>query len=76
MNGKEVDMEAMIPPNAIIKIIEGNKSMPIVSDIFNYMKLDQEQLKTGKSLKITVDGEDGGFVTPLNQGAKVEIYFE
>jgi len=75
MNGQLVEPDEFIIDRAEIVTSPGDNMPPTVSQLLEYLPLNPEEQK-GKSLKITVNGEPGGFTTPLSDGTTISIGFE
>jgi len=75
MNGQLVEPDEFIIDRAEIVTSPGDNMPPTVSQLLEYLPLNPEEQK-GKSLKITVNGEPGGFTTQLSDGTTISIGFE
>ena len=74
MNGQWVSPDEFLIDRAEIMMFPGEKVLPTVSHLLEYVPIQPHEQK-GKIIKIVVNGEPGGFTTPLSEGAKVSICF-
>ncbi|MBU1044690.1 MAG: rod shape-determining protein [Candidatus Omnitrophica bacterium] len=74
MNGQLVGPEEFIIDRAEIITSRGGILPPTVAQILERLPISIEDQR-GKQLKITVNGNPGGFTTPLSHGADISIDF-
>ncbi|MFA6217887.1 MAG: cell division FtsA domain-containing protein [Candidatus Omnitrophota bacterium] len=75
MNGQQVKLDEFLIDGADIKVYYVKKRQILLSDIFKYIDFDPYK-GFGKKIKILVNDSPAGFVTPLTEGAQVQILFE
>jgi cell division protein FtsA len=75
MNGQQVKLDEFLIDGADIKVYYVKKKQILLSDIFKYIDFDPYK-GFGKKIKILVNDSPAGFVTPLTEGARVQILFE
>ena len=71
-HGKTVTMDEPLTDGMDLKV-EGFKRMPILSDLFPYVKFPEE--KISGSLKISVNGQPAEFTTVLHPGDRLTATF-
>lgn len=74
MNGQLVSQDEFLIDRAEIVTRPGNNMPPTVSQVLEYLSFNLDEQK-GKRLKILVDGQPGGFTTPLREGTEIIIGF-
>ncbi|MFA5118620.1 MAG: cell division FtsA domain-containing protein [Candidatus Omnitrophota bacterium] len=75
MNGQQVKLDEFLIDGADIKVYYVKKRQILLSDIFKYIDFDPYK-GFGKKIRILVNDSPAGFVTPLTEGARVQILFE
>ncbi len=74
MNGQRVGPDEFIIDRAEINTSPGGVLPPTVAQVLECLPISIEEQR-GKQLKIMVDGNPGGFTTPLSNGTDVNIDF-
>ncbi len=74
MNGRLVDPDEFLIDRAEILTRPGENLPPTVSQVLEYLSFAPEEQK-GKLLKISVNGQPGGFTTQLSDGTEITISF-
>jgi cell division protein FtsA len=72
-NGQPVGPETILNDGDSIMVRQWSPAEMILSDVFTVYSLEGQP---GKRLKITLDGENAGFTTPLYAGCKIEFTWE
>jgi cell division protein FtsA len=75
VNGKKAELSERVFEGDDITVKEGPYENPILSDLFEFMDINREEL-VGKSIKLLVNGTPARFTTPLRDGNKVSIEFQ
>jgi cell division protein FtsA len=75
VNGKKAELSERVFDGDDITVKEGAYENPILSDLFEFMDINREEL-VGKSIKLFVNGTPARFTTPLREGNKVSIEFQ
>ncbi|MCQ6962927.1 rod shape-determining protein [Methanolobus chelungpuianus] len=74
VNGRKAELSERVLDGDDITIKEGIDESPILSDLFEFMDINREEL-VGKSIRLIVNGAPARFTTPLSDGNKVSIEF-
>lgn len=74
MNGQKVNPDEFLIDSAEIMTLPGEVVKPTVSNLLEYVPFSPGEQK-GKIIKIVVNGQPGGFTTPLSEGAEITIGF-
>jgi sulfur carrier protein ThiS len=75
VNGRKAELSERVFDGDDITIKEGAAENPILSDLFEFMDINREEL-VGKNIKLFVNGTPARFTTPLREGNKVSIEFQ
>ncbi|WP_292462459.1 pilus assembly protein PilM [Methanolobus sp.] len=75
VNGRKAELSERVFDGDDITIKEGPDENPILSDLFEFMDINREEL-VGKNIKLFVNGTPARFTTPLREGNKVSIEFQ
>ncbi len=75
VNGRKAELSERVFDGDDITIKEGADENPILSDLFEFMDINREEL-VGKNIKLFVNGTPARFTTPLREGNKVSIEFQ
>jgi cell division protein FtsA len=74
VNGQKANLSDKISDGDDIKIKNGSDVEPILSDLFEFMDINREEL-VGKNIRLLVNDIPARFTTPLKNGNKVTIEF-
>jgi hypothetical protein len=74
INGRKAELSEIVLDGDDIMIREGTQERPILSNLFEFMDINREEL-VGKSIRLLVNGAPARFTTPLKDGNRVNIEF-
>ncbi len=73
VNGRAAGQDDPVPNEAEVLVEPSPDLVPTLAQVLEGLPLTPP--KDGAALKLTLDGQDAGFTTPLRDGARVEVGF-
>lgn len=74
-NGMLASLDTVVNYGDKIITLKGKDAECILVDVFKYINVDLQN-SMGRKIKLTVDGKEASFSTPLHDNANVDIIFE